>query len=284
MVKQAATLNQIENIDTDLIYINDDFRTRNQKPTAADVKDLANSISGSPEGQIQPIGVRPYTGDQPHFKYELIWGEHRTLACKLLGIPVKAVIVKAETEADVITMQFMENNARRDLTPMDRLHACKQLETLGWSQKKIAQTMKRSVGWVSNILGLDKLPDEVKTMLAKGDVTQEIGILLLDCPEKVRVKIAEEGWGKPRIKEYLANLDDAPKTPGTRTKATKTGGQKTVPQIKAVCEAVAKADGDYTETLVPIGEVAALLLQYINGGKGVAETLFDRLVQKHKKK
>ena len=79
-------------------------------------------------GQQVPILVRPY----PHEagKYQIAYGHRRVAALRELGRPVRAV-VRSMTDAELIVAQGAENNARKDLSFIERAHFAGDLEKRG---------------------------------------------------------------------------------------------------------------------------------------------------------
>ena len=84
------------------------------------IDELALSIKEN--GLIQPITVREsYTG------YELIAGERRYRACKILGHKtISAIVIKAN-EVQAATLALIENVQREDLSPIEEANGYLQM-------------------------------------------------------------------------------------------------------------------------------------------------------------
>lgn len=105
----------------------DDYKQGNvpdeHKDAWNDLESLSQSISNN--GLLQPIIVRKaIDGDG---SYEIIAGERRYWAIRLLGKKVVRAIVRKVTEKQHKTMALTENVARADLTLSERVIALKEL-------------------------------------------------------------------------------------------------------------------------------------------------------------
>lgn len=78
-----------------------------------ELQELADSIKSV--GQLQPIVVTK-NGDN---KYELISGERRVQACRVLEQGVKAIVIKTDDAADALWKQLVENVQRNDFTKLE---------------------------------------------------------------------------------------------------------------------------------------------------------------------
>jgi ParB family chromosome partitioning protein len=96
------------------------------------VSELVESIQGS--GQQVPILVRPHPEAQG--RYQIAYGHRRVRALKEIGQPVKAV-VRQLTDAELVVAQGQENNARRDLTYIERALYASRLEEAGYSRETL---------------------------------------------------------------------------------------------------------------------------------------------------
>jgi len=92
------------NIETNKIIINERIRKE-----FTDINDLAKSIKEL--GQIQAITIDK--------DYNLIAGHRRLLACKELGIDIKAEVVNVKSEIHKLDMELAENVKRNDFNPME---------------------------------------------------------------------------------------------------------------------------------------------------------------------
>lgn len=94
--------------------------------------DLVASIRES--GQQVPILVTPHAHERG--KYQIAYGHRRAAALRELGRPVRALI-REMTQDELIIAQGAENNARKDLSFVERAHFAGTLEKQGIGRETI---------------------------------------------------------------------------------------------------------------------------------------------------
>ena len=123
------------------------------------LNDLAASIKE--HGVFNPILVRKSVGG-----YELIAGERRLRASKIAGMRDIPSIVVEFDDTQMMEISILENIQREDLSPLEEARAYQQLiEKLGYTQEKLAERIGKSRPYITNILRLLKLPEEVQDMV-----------------------------------------------------------------------------------------------------------------------
>ena len=123
------------------------------------LNDLAASIKE--HGVFNPILVRKSVGG-----YELIAGERRLRASKIAGMRDIPSIVVEFDDTQMMEISILENIQREDLSPLEEARAYEQLiEKLGYTQEKLAERIGKSRPYITNILRLLKLPEEVQDMV-----------------------------------------------------------------------------------------------------------------------
>lgn len=104
-----------------------DFSDRNDAELG-NIEDLANSIQKA--GQQEPVLVRPVSNPHlsadPSIKYEIIFGNRRWRACKLIGKNLLA-IVRELTDQEAALAQKEENENRTDIGDYSRSMNYKRL-------------------------------------------------------------------------------------------------------------------------------------------------------------
>ncbi|OPX92042.1 MAG: putative chromosome-partitioning protein ParB [Pelotomaculum sp. PtaB.Bin013] len=127
--------------------------------------ELAASIKE--HGVIQPVVVRPLKEDG----YELIAGERRWRACKILGYKLVPAIIKKYEDLEAIAVSLIENVQREDLNPLEEATAYQQLiKKYGLTQDEVSGRVGKSRPFVANMVRLLDLPSEIKDMLADGQL------------------------------------------------------------------------------------------------------------------
>ena len=122
------------------------------RKSLTNLEELKDSIRQ--HGQLQPIGV--YVEND---KYHLIYGHRRTMACKDLDIPVKAIILdKPQEELSGQVLEFIENSVREDFSPVEKAAAVKHLhsklmeEHENWSVEKTGKLLGLSRKYIHELL------------------------------------------------------------------------------------------------------------------------------------
>lgn len=153
---------KIENISIDKIKPN-----RHQPRTIFNeekLQELAESIKQN--GLIEPIVVVRSVAPG---EYELIAGERRLRASKLAGLTeIRAIIQEGASDKDKLDLALIENIQREDLNPIDEATSISNIIKLrGYTQEEFASKFGKSRSYVTNLLGLLKLPDNVKKLVEK---------------------------------------------------------------------------------------------------------------------
>ena len=146
--------------------------------------ELADSIRQ--QGIISPIVVRIKNQDQ----YEIIAGERRYQAAKLIGLDTVPVIVREADQSQALAMALIENIQRENLNPIEEASGIQRLiDDCGYTHEEAAQAIGRSRSGVTNMLRLLGLTEEVKQMVTRGEL--EMGharaLLALEGAEQILV-------------------------------------------------------------------------------------------------
>jgi len=140
--------------------------------------ELAASIREN--GILQPLIVTP---EAEPGKYSLIAGERRLLAASLAGLDSVPVIIREASEQQRLELALIENVQRSDLTPLEAAEAYRQLaDDFNMSHELIAQRLGKSRVSITNTMRLLKLPEDVKTALTKGQISEGHARVLLSLP------------------------------------------------------------------------------------------------------
>lgn len=129
------------------------------------LNELAESIRL--HGIIQPLLVRDFQG-----KYQLIAGERRLRASKLVGLTEVPIVIREMTDQTMMEVALVENLQREDLNPIEEAEAYRRLmDDFSMTQEEIAKRVGRSRPAIANTLRLLNLPSVVQSDLAKGTLT-----------------------------------------------------------------------------------------------------------------
>ena len=155
---------------------------------------LADSIRT--RGVIQPVLVRPLPGG----RYELVAGERRLRAARMVDLETIPAVVSDRADADSLELAVIENMAREDLNPVEEARACTGLvEELGLTREEVGLRVGRSRVAVSNLMRLLDLPDEALELLERRQLAEGHGrALLLASDNAIRRNLARQavanGW------------------------------------------------------------------------------------------
>jgi ParB family transcriptional regulator, chromosome partitioning protein len=150
--------------------------------------DLADSIKQN--GILQPLLVKSNNGS-----YEIVAGERRFRAAQMIGLEkVPAVLLEGLSKAEQIQLALIENLQREDLNIMELADGyVRMIEEFGLTQNDLANKVSKDRSTISNTLRLRSLPNEVKEMIRKGEITSghARAILALEN-EKQQLEVARK--------------------------------------------------------------------------------------------
>lgn len=131
----------------------------------AEIADLCDSIRT--HGFLQPIIVRPFDG-----RYQLIAGERRLRAAQMAGWERVPVQIREVPDQQMAELAIVENVQRKDLNPIEKAASFKRyMDEYSCTQEEVANRVSIDRSTVANLLRLLELPEEVKSMLCRGDLT-----------------------------------------------------------------------------------------------------------------
>jgi len=141
------------------------------------LKELARSIKE--HGILQPIVVSKIETEKPgggiEVSYQLIAGERRLRASKMVGLPrIPAIVRKTSNrEKEKLELAIIENVQRENLNIIERAKAYSKLsKEFGLSQEEVAIRISKSREAVANLLRLLNLPEEIQTALGEGKISE----------------------------------------------------------------------------------------------------------------
>jgi ParB family chromosome partitioning protein len=155
------------------------------------LKSLAESIRQY--GLLQPLTVTRKEVERSdgglESRYELIAGERRLRASKLIGLKSVPVVIRGE-ESDKVKLELaiIENLQREDLNAIDRAKALAQLiQEFGLSHGEVGLKVGRSREYVSNSVRLLALPEAIQQAVVNKDISEGHAralMMLNDRPEE----------------------------------------------------------------------------------------------------
>lgn len=143
------------------------------------IRELAQTIDE--HGLLQPIVLREY---EPA-KYEIIAGERRYRAMKLLQWETAPAIIEKMSDHEAASLALVENLQRSQLSSVEEAQAYRRLMDLNHlTQATLAKGMGKSQSFVANKLRLLKLIKPVQTAILDHRISERHGRAMLDLDEK----------------------------------------------------------------------------------------------------
>ena len=134
--------------------------------TEGNLADLASSIRQ--QGVLQPVLVRE-VGE----RYQLIAGERRWRAAKMVGLATVPCLVHNLDDLRTLMLALIENLQREDLDAVEQARAYRQMiDEFGMTQEEVADRLGKSRPAVANCLRLLALPAEVQEAVTSGALSE----------------------------------------------------------------------------------------------------------------
>lgn len=138
-----------------------------------ELKELAKSISNF--GVIQPVIVRKNKEG-----YQLIAGERRYRACKMIGQQHIPAIIQEIDDESMAAVTLIENLQRKELNYFEEAIAYSTLlNRFGLTQEELAQRVGKSQSAIANKLRLLKISPEIRNLIITGTITERHARALL---------------------------------------------------------------------------------------------------------
>ncbi len=152
------------------------------------LNELAASIENY--GLMQPITVRQVIP----FEYELVAGQRRLAACKMLGMDYIPAIIMKVSESDSAVLALVENIQRENLNYIEEAEAfVTVINEFGLTQDELAEKLGKTQSTVANKIRILKLPLKIRAMLCEYGLTERHARALLKLPnEKMQLEVLNE--------------------------------------------------------------------------------------------
>ncbi len=149
------------------------------------LEELASSIRS--QGVIQPIVVRDIAGGE----YEIIAGERRWRAAQQVGLDTVPCLLKNVADDAAVAIALIENIQREDLNAMEEAVALDRLmREFELTHQEVATAVGKSRTTVTNLLRLNSLNPDVKTLLEHGDIDMGHARALLALSGELQSEVA----------------------------------------------------------------------------------------------
>jgi ParB/RepB/Spo0J family partition protein len=196
---------------TDIMVELDDVTIRQQE--REEFEDADNTLLELGESlkklQLQPIVLRHIDGLKP---YELVAGERRYRAARLVGLTRLRAHVTRLTEAEADDARLAENIHRKNLTQIEEARRLKQDVDRDGVQATLARHHK-SHAWLSKRLSLLNLPDQTQRLVTEQisadlEVINQVRQIEKLDPEAAQQLVGElkESRGQSRARTQVARV------------------------------------------------------------------------------
>ncbi len=212
------------------------------------LEELASSIREI--GVIQPLTVRR-SGN----KYQLIAGERRFRASKIVGLEKVPAYVRTADDETMLEMALVENIQREDLDPIEIAISYQRLiDECDLTQESMSERVGKKRATVTNYLRLLKLPGEIQLglrdkKLSMGHARAVIGVEDANTQIKIYNEIVSNDYSVRKVEEVVRELN----TPKPEKESTK--GNAPLPE-------------EYRQLSNQISSVFNTKVQFSRGDKG----------------
>jgi len=169
------------------------------------IKELANSINKV--GLLQPIVVNISSKND----VTLIAGQRRVEAYKILNKDfIEATIIPGDaSELEFRQASVIENIQREEMSTLDTAQSIKELKESGLNLDDISKKIGKSRSWVSKIMSIFELNDEIKDSIASGELDISKATIIAsqkNLSEQEKVNLKDNVVKNNVTKKELENL------------------------------------------------------------------------------
>ncbi|OGG18023.1 hypothetical protein A3D78_00815 [Candidatus Gottesmanbacteria bacterium RIFCSPHIGHO2_02_FULL_39_14] len=220
--------------------------------------DLVESIKE--HGILEPLVVAKTPAG-----YQIIAGERRWRAAKIVGLKSIPVVVKETDTRGMLELALVENVQREDLNPIERAQGFHRLiDDYNMTVTEISKRIGKSPAYVSNTLRLLTLPDAIKDGLISEDLSEGHARALAGLGDvKLMIgaykKILTEGSSVRRTEDLVRRIKEEKSLPVRK-------GEERIQSIEL--ESFAKQLSERLKTIVKVNQsTVSAKIQIIFRGK-----------------
>ena len=170
-------IGNIVELDLDFIEVNP-FQPRTNFSEES-LRELASSINEL--GIIQPITVRKSGFN----KYQLVSGERRFRASKLLNLETIPAYIRIANDQESLEMALVENIQRQDLDPIEiALSYQRLIDEIQLTQEQMSERVGKKRSTIANYLRLLKLDPIIQTGMRDGFISMGHGRALITIDDQ----------------------------------------------------------------------------------------------------
>ncbi|MFL9830866.1 ParB/RepB/Spo0J family partition protein [Flavobacterium sp. ST-87] len=193
---------EIEAIEINPFQPRSNFNEESLKELATSIKEL---------GVIQPITVRKLDFN----KYQLISGERRLRASKLVGLSTVPAYIRIANDNESLVMALVENIQRHDLDPIEiALSYQRLMDEIQLTQEQMSERVGKKRSTIANYLRLLKLDPIIQTGIRDGFISMGHGRAIiniedLDAQTAIYQKIVSQNLSVRDTETLVKNYQDS---------------------------------------------------------------------------
>lgn len=149
------------------------------------LNELASSIKE--HGIFQPVILKKAVHG-----YEIVAGERRCRAAKIVGLEEVPAIVVDFTDTQMMEIALLENIQRENLNAIEEAQAYKMMmDKLDLTQEKLSQRIGKSRSYITNTLRLLNLPEKIQEYILDSKLSMGHGRALITLEKDKALEIAK---------------------------------------------------------------------------------------------
>jgi len=233
----------------------------------AGLRELAASLAA--HGVLEPLLAteNPDPGSREATPYLLLAGERRWRAAQIAGLATVPVLVREEpaTGLDRTLLQLAENDAREDLSLLDRARALQQMvEQSGLAKRAIAERLGKSLAWLSNLLALAAAEGTALQALEEGLIRHaETARQFQKLPTRDQKDLLSRAGSRGEAITLRQVRDRATRIEAREAARRETKPKPPLPASDRATDALLDLTTPPELDLVALGEVSAPALRYL---------------------
>lgn len=227
LLSDSDAVNQVHNVHTEttVVGVNEilisEIEVNPYQPRTHFEREALEELAASIKlhGIIQPITIRRLDANT----YQVISGERRLQASKLLGLTTIPAYLRTANDQEMLEMALVENIQREELDAMEIANSYQRLLfECNLKQEELGDRVGKKRSTVNNYLRLLKLPPDIQAALrdkklSMGHARALINIEDIATQLLIFKKTVDEEWSVRKVEEYVRSLanvnkDEEPKT------------------------------------------------------------------------
>ena len=201
----------IESIEINPFQPRTNFNEESLQELASSIKEL---------GLIQPITVRKLDFN----KYQLISGERRLRASKLVGLTTVPAYIRIANDNESLIMALVENIQRHDLDPIEiALSYQRLIDEIQLTQEQMSERVGKKRSTITNYLRLLKLDPIIQTGIRDGFISMGHGRAIInienqDVQTDIYQKIVSQNLSVRETEALVKNYQNSLKPASAKAK------------------------------------------------------------------